>query len=489
MTLVLILVVPIMAGALAWATERVHRDLPRWIAVAALAVDGLLMLRLWPLLDDAAPGGWIAEVSRAWVPGLGIRFHLAVDGLSLVMLLLTAFLGLVAVVASWRVDSRIGLFHANLLWVLAGVCGVFMAMDLILFYVVWELMLVPMVLLIALWGYGRRWYAAIKFFVYTQAGGLLMLVAIVALALIRARGGELSFAYADLLGTELSPTAGLWLMAGFLAAFAVKLPAFPVHGWLPDAHTQAPTAGSVVLAGLLLKTGAYGILRFAIPLFPDAAKVLAPAMMALGAIGILYGAVLAFAQSDVKRLVAYTSVSHLGFVLVGAFAFHQLAVAGSVVQMVAHGLSTGALFVLAGILSERTGTRDFGRLGGLWTIAPRMAVAGLFFALASLGLPGTGNFVAEILVLLGAFKVNVGITALATFGLVLATVYSLRLMHGVFLGPNREGWEFPDVDLREGAVLLVMALVLLWIGLYPSPILDAVAPAVDAVVAAGGGAG
>jgi len=487
MMLAALILVLLAGGALAWAGERLHPTLPRWVAVAALVFDLGLLVGYWAGVGTPRDAGWLLELSADWIPALGVRLHLAMDGLSLVMLVLTAFLGLAAVAASWRLEHRVGFFHANLLWVLAGVTAVFLAVDLLLFYVAWELMLVPMVLLIAVWGHERRRYAALKFFVYTQAGGLLMLVSIVALALLAADGGPLSFAYADLLGVELGRSASLWLLAGFLAGFAVKLPAFPIHGWLPDAHTEAPTAGSVILAGLLLKTGAYGLLRFAIPLFPDAAAMLAPAMMGLGAVGILYGAVLAFSQSDLKRLVAYTSVSHLGFVLVGAFAFDRLAVAGSVAQMVAHGLSTGALFVLVGFLAERTGTRSLDRLGGLWAVAPRMGVAGLFFALASLGLPGTANFVAEILVLLGAFRTSPGIAVLATAGLVLATIYSLRLVHGTFLGPNRESWRIADLTPRELAVLAVLAAGLLWLGFYPAPVLDAVAPAVDAVVAAGGG--
>ena len=489
MMLLVLIVVLLAAGILAWLAERLHPAAPRWISLAALAVDLGLLLWLWAT-TGADHGRWLVQMSRPWIPSLGVRLSLGLDGLSLVMLLLTMVLGLVAVGASWRLEERVGFFHACLLWVLAGIAAVFLALDLLLFYVAWELMLLPMVLLIAIWGHERRWFAALKFFVYTQAGGLLMLVAIVALALLRAgQGHPLSFAYGDLLGTELPPATALWLLGGFLAAFLVKLPAFPLHGWLPDAHTEAPTAGSIVLAGLMLKTGAYGLLRFAIPLFPDAARTLAPVAMSLGVFGILYGALLAFSQSDLKRLVAYTSVSHLGFVLVGVFAFDRLAAAGAVLQMVAHGLSTGALFVLVGILAERTGTRSLAKLGGLWAVVPRMAVAGLLFALASLGLPGLANFVAEILVLLGSFRTRPGIAILATVGLVLATVYSLRLLHAVFFGPNRGSWRIADLGLREGIVLAVLAVGLIWLGLDPDPLLRLVAPAVHLVAGAMGAGG
>jgi NADH-quinone oxidoreductase subunit M len=288
------------------------------------------------------------------------------DGLSLLLVLLTVLLGLMAVVASWsEIRERVGFFHFNLLWVLAGIVGVFLALDLFLFYVFWEMMLVPMYFLIGIWGHESRIYAAIKFFIFTQASSLLMLLAIVTLFFLHHQQfGVYTFDYIALLGTPLGPGMAMWLMLGFFVAFAVKLPVVPFHTWLPDAHTEAPTAGSVILAGLLLKTGAYGLLRFVVPLFPEAARAFAPAAMVLGVIGILYGAVLAFAQTDLKRLVAYTSISHLGFVVLGIFAWNEWALQGAVMQMICHGLSTGALFILVGALQERLQTRDMGRMGG-----------------------------------------------------------------------------------------------------------------------------
>jgi NADH-quinone oxidoreductase subunit M len=311
-----------------------------------------------------------------------------------------------------------------------------------------------------------------------------MLVAILGLAFLhRSEEGRYSFAYEDLLQLDTG-RAGLWLFLGFLIAFAVKLPAVPLHTWLPDAHTEAPTAGSLLLAGLLLKTGAYGLLRFAVPLFPEAARLLAPVAMAVGALGVLYGALLAFAQSDLKRLVAYTSVSHLGFVLIGVFAWNRLALQGVVMQMICHGLSTGALFVLAGGIQERLHTRELGRLGGLHAVAPRLSLLALCFALASLGLPGLGNFVAELLVLLGAFEASPAATVAAAIGLVPATVYSLWILQRVFHGPLGDAVSraaFRDLSWRELATQIAFLVPLVWLGFYPQPVLDQATPALDAL--------
>lgn len=485
MTLLALLLIPLAAGVLAWPAERLHRQLPRWIAVAALGVDLVLALLVW------TRGGDDAEVAFDWIPRFGVRLSLAMDGLSLVLLALTFVLGALAVVASWtQVAERVGFFHANLLWVLAGITGVFLAMDLFLFYVCWEVMLVPMYLLIAVWGSERRLYAAVKFFLFTQAGGLLMLVAILALGFWHHDAtGVWSFAYRDLLGTELPLGTATWMLLGFLAAFAVKLPVFPLHTWLPDAHTEAPTAGSVILAGLLLKTGAYGMLRFAVPLFPEAARGLAPWAMALGAVGILYGAVLAFGQTDLKRLVAYTSVSHMGFVLLGVFAWNPLALQGVVIQIIAHGLSTGALFILVGDLYERAHTRDMSRLGGLWRCAPRMGGVGLFLALASLGLPGLANFVAELLVLLGVFQAHPWAAVVSALGLVVATIYALWLIQRVFFGPPGEVGDVRDLGVREMGVMAVVIAGLVWIGVNPQPVLEAVGPTLEVLATLATGMG
>jgi len=476
----------IAGGILSWSVARRNVTLARWIAVAALGADLVVTIGVWITSSGRSQPvarRWLQECNFAWIPQFGIRLHLALDGLSLALLLLTYFLGIVAILSSWtEIRQRVGFFHFNLLWVLAGITGVFLAADLFVFYLFWELMLVPMYFLIGIWGHERRIYAATKFFLFTQLSGLLMLIAIISLAILhRHTTGVLTFDYEQLLNTELSPRTGRLLMLGFFAAFAVKLPAFPFHTWLPDAHTEAPTAGSVILAGLLLKTGAYGLIRFVLPLFPGPSHELAPLMMTVGVIGILYGAVLAVGQTDLKRLVAYTSVSHMGFVLLGVFAGNQIALEGAVIQMISHGISTGALFVLAGLLQERLHTREISQMGGLWETMPVLSGAGLVFAMASLGLPGLGDFVGEFLVLLGAYRANVSLTVVATLGLLAATLYGLKFAQGAFHGPNSHHWSLPDMRLREWAILGPMILCLLWIGLYPQPVLNTLNSSLAAV--------
>jgi NADH-quinone oxidoreductase subunit M len=489
MILLALIVVTLAGGIAAWLLEGVGPRAPRWACLVALAVDAALVVHLASAGGDTG-GPWTVELQRAWIPRFGVSLHLAADGLSLLLLALTVLLGVAAVAASWtEVGDSIGLFHFNLMAVLAGVMGVFTAVDLFLFAVFWEVMLVPMALLIALWGHENRQRAAVKFFIFTQAGGLLMLLSIIGLGLEHLRlTGTPSFDLADLVGMPLSPQTALWLMLGFAAAFAVKLPVVPIHTWLPDAHTEAPTAGSMILAGLLLKTGGYGFLRFVLPLFPGPARAVAPIAMALGVAGILYGGLLAFAQSDLKRLVAYTSVSHLGFVLVGAFSGNALALQGAMLQMICHGLGTGALFLIAGALQERVHTRDMDRMGGLWAAAPRMGGFALLFAMAALGLPGLGNFLAEFLVLLGVAHVSLPLAIIASFGFVVAAVYGLWLVQRTFHGPLRAPARISDLGMREAAVLAGMAIVLLWLGVAPQPVLaTASAPLarIAATVAAG----
>lgn len=487
MTLVWLILIPLLGGLAALIAARQGTRLPRWICLAALAVNLVIALSLWgqqgATVMPGSSGAWFEDFQCPWVPQLGMSIHLTMDGISLLMVVLAIFLGMAAVICSWEeIQTRVGFFHFNLMATLTGIIGVFLATDLILFYVLWEVMLVPMYFLIACWGHENRAYAALKFFLFTQASGLLMLLAIIGLFFVHgAATGVYTFDYFALLHTPMSRSTAMWLMLGFFVAFAVKLPAIPFHTWLPDAHTEAPTAGSVILAGLLLKTGAYGLLRFVLPLFPDAAGDFAPIAMVLANVGILYGAILAFGQTDLKRLVAYTSVSHMGFVLLGVFDRNELALQGAVMQMLCHGISTGALFVLVGGLQERIHTRDINRMGGLWSTVPRMGGVALFFALASLGLPGLGNFVGEVLVLVGTFERSVLFTVPAVVGLVFAAVYSLVMIMRVFHGARREEWNIPDLSLRECGLAAVMIVALLWLGLFPQPVLNTAAEGLKAV--------
>jgi NADH-quinone oxidoreductase subunit M len=409
----------------------------------------------------------------------------ALDGLSTVMLLLTFFLGILSVLCSWNeIKERIGFYFFNLLWTLAGIAGVFVAMDLFLFYFFWEVMLVPMYFLIALWGDSNRRYASYKFFIFTQAGGLLMLLAILALYIIHGQQtGNYSYDYFDLLNTTLEPSTAKWIMMGFLIAFAVKLPVVPLHNWLPDAHSEAPTAGSLILAGLLLKTGAYGIIRFVLTLFPQASAEIAWWAMLFGVIGIVYGALLAFAQTDLKRLIAYTSVSHMGFVLLGIFSFREMAMQGVVMQMLTHGISTGALFVLAGMLKERLHTRDINQMGGLWTSMPAMGGVAILFTMASLGLPVLGNFIAEFLILLSAFSVNSTLTVIASLGLVFSALYSLRMMQKVFLGQPTATGPLKDFSGRELIIMAALSISIVALGLYPQPVMETVKGFIQQIIA------
>lgn len=470
-------IIILMAGGLiAWVVERWSASLSRWISLAAVSLNFILIVQQWIQYgsNGYSNGGWIQQYVVPWVPGFGINFSLAMDGLSLLMLALTFFLGILSVAISWNeIQYKIGFYHFNLLWVLAGITGVFLTTDLFLFYFFWEVMLIPMYFLIGIWGHENRKYAAYKFFLFTQASGLLMLLAILGLFFVHAnQTGTYTFDYSQLLSTEMPSGLEWWLMLGFVAAFIVKLPVVPFHSWLPDAHSQAPTAGSLILAGLLLKTGAYGLIRFVVPLFPNASQELAPWAMLAGVVGIIYGAFLAFAQTDFKRLVAYTSVSHMGFVILGVFAFKDLAMQGVVMQMITHGISTGALFILAGLIYERIHTRDITRMGGFWKKAPFMGTVALVFVLASLGLPGLGNFVAEFLTLIGTWQADRVYTIIATVGIVAATAYSLRIMQKIFLGNVIDQHPLPDLSLREKLIAMPLVVSIIWLGLFPQTVMN-----------------
>lgn len=496
MILVWLILIPFAGGLLCWQAERWGEKAPRWIALATMILVLLMSIWLWLTGDYQLPSlgaraeasQWTQEWRVPWIPRFGIDIHLALDGLSLVLIALTGFLGLLAVLCSWKeIVIRVGFFHLNLLWILGGVVGVFLALDLFLFFFFWEMMLVPMYFLIALWGHSgsegkTRIRAAIKFFIYTQASGLLMLAAIFSLVLVNySATGEYSFSYAVLRETPLSETTAMWLMLGFFIAFAVKLPVVPFHGWLPDAHAQAPTAGSVDLAGILLKTAAYGMLRFALPLFPEASQTFAPVAMGLGVVGVFYGAVLACGQQDIKRLIAYTSISHMGFVLIGIYSGTTLALQGVVVLMVAHAFSAAGLFILSGQLYERLHTRDMREMGGLWGRLSGLPGFMLFFVVASLGMPGTANFVGEFMVLFGAFPVAPVMVIVASVGLVLAAIYSLLLMQRVHFGPAQGEGSLNGLDAREYGMMLGVVVLVLLFGLYPQPLLDTTGGAMKVV--------
>lgn len=492
MILVTMIAVLLVGGFLAWAAGQRSALAARWISLLLISFNLILSVVFWirhyGQAGLPADGAWITELRWEWIPSFGIQFHLAVDGLSLPLVALTFFLGIAAVVISWKeIRERVGFFHFNLMFILAGITGVFLSVDLFLFYFFWEVMLVPMYFLIGIWGHERRNYAALKFFIFTQAASLFLLIAILALYFIHGRAsGVYTFDYVSLLNTPVAGAAAVWLMLGFFISFAVKLPMVPFHPWLPDAHTEAPTAGSVILAGLLLKTGGYGLIRFVIPLFPEASREFAPVALGLGVVGILYGAVVALGQSDLKRLVAYTSIAHLGFVLLGVYAWNELALQGALMQMLCHGISTGALFMLVGALQERIHTRDTGQMGGLWAVVPRMGGVAMLFALASLGLPGLGNFVGEFLVLLGVYRVSPAAAILGTVGLVFATVYSLALIQRAFHGPALKTWKIPDLSLREITILGAMIVIIVWLGVYPQPVFATFLPALRQLIASTG---
>ncbi len=485
MILAALITLLIIGGLLAWLSDRFNPALPRIIAL--VTVFGVLLLMLDLLGEDK---GWITVIDVSWLPRFGISFYLAVDGLSLLLIILTAFLGLIAIGAAWdEITERAGFFYFNLLWTLAGVVGVFTALDLFLFFFFWEVMLIPMYFIIAIWGHENKNYAAMKFFIFTQVTGMLMLVSILIMAYFHyLQFGVMSFSYEDLMRVSTSGETQLLIMLGFFIAFATKLPSIPFHSWLPDAHSQAPTAGSVILAGILLKTGAYGLIRFVVPLFPEAAMEFAPVAMTLATISILYCAKVAFAQQDIKRLIAYTSVSHMGFVMLGVFALNELALQGAVMTMLAHGLSAAALFMLAGGLQHRIHTRNMTEMGGFWVRVPRMAVVAMFFSVAALGMPGLGNFIGEFLSLLGAFQANLWLTVIACFGLVLASVYSLWVLQQVFQGKYNNSSidesKLTDLTKREMLFFGVMMIGLVWMGLHPQSFLDLSADTLSDVLTA-----
>src|SRR3989441_5214504 len=456
----------------------------RWakhIALAASLVEFAISVPLWWVFQPAA--GIQLQLDVPWIPDWGIHYTVGVDGISLFMVLLTTFLVPLSVLGSYRyITTRQRAFYALLLVLTSGMVGVFVSLDLFLFYVMWEVMLIPMYFIIGVWGGQNRLYAAIKFFVYTFLGSLLMLVAILALVyLVAERTGVYSFSYFHLMGNvgELG-TVAFWLFGAFFLAFAIKVPIFPFHTWLPDAHVEAPTAGSVLLAGILLKMGTYGFLRFAVPFFPQVAlhPAVRTGIIALALIGILYGGLVAMVQPDFKKLIAYSSVSHLGFVMLGIWALTLQSVQGALMVMINHGLSTGALFFLVGMLYERRHTRLIEAFGGLAKVVPLFAAILTLVSLSSIGLPATNGFVGEFLVLVGSFRTHPVAATIATTGVIVAAMYLLPALQRVIYNPldKPENQGLADLSPRELAVLLPLVACIVWIGVYPTPFLRRMEP-------------
>ncbi len=442
-------------------------------------------LLLWARFDSTMADFQFVE-RHQWIPAFGIQYLMGVDGISLFLIVLTGFLTPLALLSSWQsVSRKVKEFCIFILVLEAAMMGVFVSLDLFLFYVFWDAMLIPMYFLIGIWGYERRVYAAVKFILYTMAGSVLMLIAIIGLAYLhQSSTGAASFELEELYELSIAPAVQFWLFLAFALAFAIKVPLFPFHTWLPDAHVEAPTAGSVILAGVLLKMGTYGLVRFAFPLFPDAALFFAPYLATLAVIGIVYGALVAMVQPDMKKLVAYSSVSHLGFVVLGIAAMNAQGLQGAVFQMLAHGVSTGALFLIVGMLSDRRHTRLIAQFGGLKAVIPQMTAAFLIVTLASIGLPGLNGFIGEFLILLGAFRWNPRFASVAAVGMILSAVYMLWMFQRVNYGTvtHEENRTLPDLTGRERWALLPAVAVVILMGIVPGLFLTPMGPSVDRLV-------
>jgi NADH-quinone oxidoreductase subunit M len=485
-----LLIIPLIGAALIWllgarqrgpAGDEVANGIaatPRLIALVTFAIEFVVSLGLWWSFDPTN-AGWQSLVDVAWIPSWGIRFTIGVDGIAVMMVLLTTFIMLLAVGGSWTsIRARAHSYYALLLVLTTGMIGVFLALDLFLFYVMWEVMLIPMYFIIGIWGGDRRIYASLKFFIYTMVGSLLMLVAIIYLGLA-ARDpatGIPSFGYDYILqNARVTSTAAKWLFGAFFLAFAVKVPMFPFHTWLPDAHVEAPTAGSVVLASIMLKLGTFGFLRLAVPLFPSAAMdpTIRGLILGLAVVGIVYGALVSLVQPDFKKLVAYSSVSHLGFVMLGIFALTVQSVQGALMVMINHGISTGALFFLVGMIYERRHTRLIEAYGGIARVVPMFAAALTIVTFSSIGVPGTNGFVGEFLVLIGSFRTEPILTVIATTAVIISAAYLLWAIQRILFNPldKPENEHVSDLNRRELAIMLPLVAAIIWLGVYPAPVL------------------
>ena len=457
----------------------------RWLTLIVSLATFAVTLAMWAWFNPASADFQFVE-RRVWIPAFGIDYYVGVDGISLLLVVLTGFLTPIALLSSWgSIERKVKEFSIFMLALEAAMIGVFVSLDLFLFYVFWDAMLIPMYFLIGIWGYDQRVYAAIKFMLYTMAGSVLMLVAILGLAYMHsAATGSYSFDLLKLYALDIPPQTQTWMFLAFTVAFAIKVPLFPFHTWLPDAHVQAPTAGSVILAGVLLKMGTYGLLRFSFPLFPEAAAYFAPWLALLAVIGIIYGALVAMVQPDMKKLVAYSSVSHLGFVVLGICAMNAQGVQGALYQMLAHGVSTGGLFLIVGMLSDRRHTRLISEYGGLKAVVPRLSAAFLIITLASIGLPGLNGFVGEFLILLGAFRWDPRFVVVAGLGVILSAVYMLWMFQRVYYGEvhHAENVTLPDLLPREWASVIPLCAIALVMGVFPTLFLKPMEASVQALV-------
>lgn len=483
MNVTLVMCSLLLGGAIAWYAEGIKAQSARYLALFTVLLVSLYFVI--SLITTTLNFSSLQLLIRLpWITSFNIEYALAIDYLSIVLVLLTLFLAIICILVSWQeIQCKAGFYYFNLLTSIAGIIGVFTAVDMFLFFFFWEVMLLPMTALIAIWGHEKKHFAAIKFFIFTQVSSLFMLVAIIVMAIIHFQQvGRVSFFYQDWLMLALPLSTSSYLMLGFFIAFAVKLPSIPVHSWLPDAHTQAPTAGSVLLAGVLLKTGAYGLIRFVLHLFPHASMEFAPIAATLGMVSILYGAIMAFAQQDFKRLVAYSSISHMGFVMLALFSFNAIATQGAILTLVAHGLSSTALFSLAGVIYSRIHSRNLAHMGGFWQSAPRMGGFALAFVAAAFGLPGLANFVAEFFSLMGAYQRFPMMTIFAALGLIGSAIYGMVLFQSAFQGENKDKSlalqrkqqvvaAVSDLSKRELFVFSSLLVLLITIGLYPDFIL------------------
>ncbi len=479
-----ILFTPLAGAILMLFIKRENANAHRWMGniFAFLGLVVSLPL-LWRFKTDAAAPQFQFLVDYSWIPSIGARFTLGIDGLGFLMVMLTTLLGFISILSSWSsIQKREKEYYILFLLLQTGMLGVFMSLDFVLFYVFWEVMLVPMYFLIGVWGSERRLYAAIKFFLYTLAGSVVMLLAILAIYY-----NAHTFSIMEILKSpSVMFTVQLqrWLFWGFFFAFAIKVPMFPFHTWLPDAHTEAPTAGSVILAGVLLKMGTYGFLRFSLPMFPDATNRYRGIMIALSIIGIVYGALVCMMQKDMKKLIAYSSVSHMGFCTLGIFALTPLGLSGSIIQQINHGISTGALFLIVGVLYERRHTRLISDFGGLATPMPNFAAVYLIISLSSLGMPLLNGFIGEFTILQGAFQVSKAWAAWGSLGVVLGAAYLLWLYQRVMFGPVTQSANehLPDLNLREYATLVPLVVLAFWIGIYPKPFFALIEKPVENIV-------